>query len=131
MTSITSRVVGCMLTKVSWRTPTMKTIDTTGWTWELGTLDEWNGEPEHHFRIVQKGEVVDGTPSSTALVRFAVAGSANFLDPFKKNIRPFVKSRFVNILRACGAQSLHLLLIHHVEASYPEDRFHGFTIQTR
>ena len=66
-----------------------------------------------------------------ALVRFAVAGSANFLDPFKKNIRPFVKSRFVNILRAYGAQSLHLLLIHHVEASYPEDRFHGFTIQTR
>jgi len=47
--------------------------------------------------------------SRTALIRFAVAGGANFLDPFKKNICPFVKNRFVNILRACGAQSLHLL----------------------
>jgi hypothetical protein len=39
----------------------MKTIDTEGWTWEPGTLDKWNSEPEHHFRIVQKGEAVVGT----------------------------------------------------------------------
>jgi hypothetical protein len=39
----------------------MKTIDTTGWTWEPGSLDEWNAEPEHHFRIIQKGEVFAGS----------------------------------------------------------------------
>jgi len=66
-----------------------------------------------------------------ALVRFAVAGSANFLDPFEKHIRPFVKGRLVNILRASSTQSSHLFLIHHVEACYAEDRFHCVSIQPR
>jgi hypothetical protein len=90
------------------------------------------------------GAISDGRPTATVYVPFcpirlafailvglAVASGANFFDPFEKHIRPFVKSRLVNILRACSTQSLHLLLIHHVEARCAEDRFHCFTIQTR
>src|SRR5437899_1396749 len=68
---------------------------------------------------------------ASRLVGLAVGGGANFLDPFEKHIRPFVKGRLVNILRAGSTQSSHLFLIHHVEACYAEDRFHCFTIQTR
>src|ERR1700727_2107592 len=65
------------------------------------------------------------------LVGLAVRGGANLLNAFHEHIRPFIQRRFVNILRGRGAQSLHLLLIHQVEARHPEDRFHRVTIEMR
>lgn len=56
-----------------------------------------------------------------ASVCLTVFRRADLLDTLHERIRPFVEGCFVDVLRALGAQSLYLLLIHDVEASHAEN----------
>ena len=62
-------------------------------------------------------------------IGLAVPGGPDFVDAFHHHVGPLVKSRFINVLSAIRFQAPDLVLVHHIEARDPENRFDRVVIE--